>query len=347
LLLASFGILFIILFVDDYLGVFKEKSRKSLKKVSFLFIGALFSIDCFFLLTNFIKPINPNFTISLNFCIASSILLVFVGIILNPFKQRHIIGFAYWAVFSIFLSLIVLSSLLGVDVYFIYSNIITWGVALPIFLILFPFIFMFEELIELFNHLVEVLIKKLKAINLSIKEFLKRIKALFILFYNKIVLFFKTYYKQAWLIISVLLCILIFYLLSTFLNLILTLLVSITSFVLLTYIVSPAKFSEDQGRQFKWKMIYYIAIWLTLTAVIVGFISTIPVYLAVLIKSLTLIFIALISSIIFGAIILVYIYREEKKGRISIKWRFFSTLFCILVLGAIIAIGGWLIWLLV
>jgi hypothetical protein len=94
-------------------------------------------------------------------------------------------------------------------------------------------------------------------------------------------------------------------------------------------------------------MIYYIAIWLTLTAVIVGFISTIPVYLAVLIKSLTLIFIALISSIIFGAIILVYIYREEKKGRISIKWRFFSTLFCILVLGAIIAIGGWLIWLLV
>ena len=83
--------------------------------------------------------------------------------------------------------------------------------------------------------------------------------------------------------------------------------------------------SGDPESSFRVKMIYYCIIYGSVIGTLFGFIPP-------------NIFLILFSIIIFGAILLFFIYREEKRGRISIKWRFFTTLIfiCLIILTGIL-----------
>ncbi|MHA1730955.1 MAG: hypothetical protein ACTSU5_03385 [Promethearchaeota archaeon] len=86
------------------------------------------------------------------------------------------------------------------------------------------------------------------------------------------------------------------------------------------------EFPGETAKQFRAKVTYYIVLY----ACGVGtLLRVIPVN----------IFVVLVAVIIFRAILLSYINREEKQGKISIKWRFYTTLFLIglLVATAILA----------
>jgi hypothetical protein len=68
----------------------------------------------------------------------------------------------------------------------------------------------------------------------------------------------------------------------------------------------------------------FITLWVSFTVFI--FTLIIPYYVTSLLLGIILI---LSSIILLGAIVAIYIYRIEKKQKISIKWRFYTTIILI------------------
>lgn len=342
LVLFSSGILIIVTFVDEYLEVFGEKRRNLLRRASFLIIGILVSLDIFAFLQLYVQPTVPSFTFGLNLSIACSILLVFLGVMINPFKQRHVVAFAFWMIVSIMLSFVVVFALFSNPMLFILPSFLSWTFSFLTLMILFPFLFMLEELRAWFSKIIDSILRVLQNFKLAIVNFFRKIKRALIKAYDKIVLFFKKNFKYIWLIVSSILSIAVYVLLSMFLNLIWfhALPISLIVFSLLSFVVSPAR-SDDPEMRFKWNIIYLTLIWGSMTATIFVFLSYIPLgAVPLLIYNLSLLVILLICIIIFGAIILIVIYREEKKGKLSIKWRYYVTLFFIVVIIITIIIGA-------
>ena len=89
----------------------------------------------------------------------------------------------------------------------------------------------------------------------------------------------------------------------------------------LLYSVLPSKKSDDPDRMFSRKMKRLIIVWGSVIGIIFIFIPFNYIML--------MIFIALL---ILGAILLPFIYYKEKKENISIKWRFYATIFFIIIL---------------
>ena len=97
-----------------------------------------------------------------------------------------------------------------------------------------------------------------------------------------------------------------------------TLLGLATSGILISLI--PPKKTEDVDIIFKNRMQRFITIWISFTVFVFALILP---YLESILFGLILI---LSSIIILGAILAIYIYRIEKKQKISIKWRFYTTI---------------------
>ncbi|MFW9972875.1 MAG: hypothetical protein ACFFDF_22000, partial [Candidatus Odinarchaeota archaeon] len=144
LVLASFIILFLVTLKDK---VFNQKLRKSLRSFSFLIIGALLSIDLFLALLGI-----SNFDLTLNVSSSLLIFVIFLTIIIKPFKKHSSfasMAFLFWLVIFILLFLIVFRvSSLGLG-----FTILGFGV------LLYPFIFLLEELKRFINNIVEYLSK--------------------------------------------------------------------------------------------------------------------------------------------------------------------------------------------
>lgn len=302
LILASVGILFILTYVDKYLiGAFNEKQQVKLRKISFLTIGILLSFDIFISL-GFILSLNLFFTLS----VALFTFVIFLGIIIKPFKEHSTIALAFWvAIFSL-LSLIIFFS----------SNL--FGISVAIFVItviIYPFVFLLEELRELFNSFVDVLIKTFKKINLLILSFLRTV-------FN----FVKIHFKVIWIIISAFLGIFVGTLLSDitlgFLNPVHSVLLALAIFGLL-YLVIPSPQTDDPDIIFKRRILRLSVGWGSVIGLL--FIVITPVWY---------IFTVLISIAVVGSIILVYIGRKEEREKISVKWRFYTllSLFILLIL---------------
>ncbi|MFX0138745.1 MAG: hypothetical protein ACFFDN_34210, partial [Candidatus Hodarchaeota archaeon] len=173
LVLASFIVMILITFVDDNLEVLKEKFRRSLRSYSFLIIGGLISIDIFFLL-NFI----PDFNLFLNLSISSLVFVLFLGIKIKPFKEHSAIAAIFWLVIFLLLSVIV---------YFVSLSLIAGLVFLIITCMVYPFVFLLEELKELFIKFVDIISKFFRSLKIIIKKM-----------FIKIFSFLKMYFKYIW-----------------------------------------------------------------------------------------------------------------------------------------------------
>ncbi|MFX1302635.1 MAG: hypothetical protein ACFE9X_04670 [Promethearchaeota archaeon] len=296
LTLASLFIMFILTYIDNFIGVLKETLRKSLRSYSFLIIGGLLSIDVFLLL-NFI----PDFNIFLNLSISSLVFIMFLGIKIKPFKEHSILALTFWVIIFVLLSII------------IYFISLSWIAGLAIFIItvmVYPFIFLLEELKELFNKLVDYL-----------TIFFRKVKILIKNTFIKIVSFLKKNFQYVWIIFS--LFVSIFFGILTY---ILTLWL-VHSIVLvfpifgILYSIMPSKKSEDADLMFRRRMLRLIISWGSIIVLLFAFITWV-----------WYIFTIWISIWIMGAILLPYISFKEKRENISIKWRFYTLIILIILL---------------
>jgi hypothetical protein len=87
----------------------------------------------------------------------------------------------------------------------------------------------------------------------------------------------------------------------------------------------PPKKTDDIDKQFRNRMQRFITLWVSFTIFVLLLI--IP-YITSILFGIILI---LSSIIILGAIMAIYIYRIEKKQKISIKWRFYTTIILIVL----------------
>jgi len=338
LILASIGILYILTYIDDYVGVFNEKQRKNLRSISFLTIGILFSFDIYILL-GFIFP----FYLFLNLSIALFTFTIFLGIIIKPFKEHSLIAFAFWGAIFILLSSI------------IYNLSSSWEIGVTILIITFviyPFVFLMEELRELFNKFVDIVIKAFKKFKLLLFNFVKKhfnviwtiisafigifigvllspislnylnwinasllMPVIFGLFY---LFFLRKHYQVIWTIISAFIGIFIGVLLSpislNYLNWIHASLLMFAIFGLL-YLILPATQTNDPDIIFKRRILRLSIGWGSVLGLLFNVIT--PEWY---------IFASFISTAVIGTIILVFLGRKEEREKISVKWRFYTLL---------------------
>ncbi|KKM13557.1 hypothetical protein LCGC14_1715040, partial [marine sediment metagenome] len=293
LLTFSIFILFLFTYVDKYIGNFKEKLLTSLRKISFLTIGVLLSTDVFILL-----GLIPNSTLVLNLSVALLVFLIFLGIIVKPFRKHSLIAFTFWlALFSLLSSIAY-----QVSLFWVYPVSI-----LSLAFLIYPFVFLLEELRELFNKLIDFLSK-----------FFIKVKLLITNFFKTIFFYVKTYYKVFWFLFSTSTSIFFGILLSEVgplpihLNWFHDILLTFAIFGFL-YLVIPAAKSLDPDVIFKRRIIRLSIGWGSVIAVLF---MVIPIdgYIAT----------TFISIAVVGTIILVYIGRKEEREKISIKWRFYT-----------------------
>ncbi|MBN1802153.1 MAG: hypothetical protein JW891_11635 [Candidatus Lokiarchaeota archaeon] len=337
LVLGSLGVLFAVALFDASFKAFKESLRLTLIKTSFLLIGLILSIDLFFYLQIAVQPQVSNFSFGTNLSLAVLLFWVFLGCVVLPLKLSHFHAFLYWIVLSASSSLAILFGLYMNPADFL-ESITVGGLIFLIFICAFPFIFMFEELVEFFSKLWDIILAKLRALKKAILHFFKKIGRFFKKLYLAIISFLKKNFKYIYLIFNIFVFILIIYLGMTYLNLAWyhAMLIGFLVISILLYFISPARTEEDPVKQFKWKLGTYFAVWLSVTTLIAVYITYAP-KISDIISTLTVVLVFLTSSVILGAIILIDIYRREKAGKISIKWRYYTTLFFILLLiGAIV-----------
>ena len=315
LIIFSSIILFVLSYLDINIRVFKEKSRLKIRRISFLFLGSLLSLNCFLYLGLLLQPYTTNWPFNLS--VAMLILLIFIAIDIKPFQKHSLLALPFWI--ATFLSL-------SVIVYYFSLSYIWSTVFFVITLLLYPFIFFFEELKEQFGQIIDYVLIKFRALKMKIVNFFNSIKIAILKAYNKLVNFLKQNWKYIWGIIIIIIFIVIFILLEENiaippLNLAWfhALPVDLVVTFLLAYPIMRDLASEDPESSFRVKMIYYCIIYGSVVGTLFGFIPP-------------NIFLILFSIIIFGAILLFFIYREEKRGRISIKWRFFTTLIFIILI---------------
>ncbi|MFX0105252.1 MAG: hypothetical protein ACFE75_07160, partial [Candidatus Hodarchaeota archaeon] len=305
--ISSFLIMLIITYVDDKIGILKEKLRKSLRSYSFLIFGVLLSIDTFLLI-----DLIPNFNIFLNLSISSLLFVVFLAIKVRPFKEHSAIAAIFWFIIFLLLSLIV---------YFASYNLIAFFTVLGLTCLVYPFIFLLEELKELFNHLIDYLSKFFRYLNILIRTM-----------FIKMINFLKTHIKSVWILFSILISIFLGFLLSpALLNLLHPIYSALVIFPFfgILYSLMPSKVSEDANITFRRRMIRLIISWGSIIVVLFTFIT--PVWY---------IFTIWISIWIVGAILLPYIRFKERSENISIKWRFYTlTILIIIVISLGIIVG--------
>ncbi len=313
LILFSLAILLLIVLIDRSIGAINNTIRKKLIDICIMSIGFVLSVNIFlflefYLISNFLA----------NLCVALLPFMLFLGYLLKPFKRKKILSFAYWTSLFILLSIIT---------YNLTASGFSWGILL-FGAILYPFIFMLEEL-KLF----------LENIATFIKISYYKVKNAMITMYYSILNFLIRNFKYVKVVICFGFGISIGILFS---DIILGLLNPLHSFLLtfavfgILYGLIPGKKTEDLDEIFEQKMKRFIIIWISTSLFI--YILILP-YIESFIYSLIL----MTSSILgLGAILLIFIYRKEKKKKISIKWRFYTTIVSIsLVIFWVILILIW------
>ncbi|MFW9821556.1 MAG: hypothetical protein ACFFE4_01390 [Candidatus Thorarchaeota archaeon] len=301
LILASIGIFFVITYIDQYINVFNEKSRTNLRKISFLTIGVLLSLDIYISM-GFIPHLNFYFKLS----VSLFTFIIFLGVIVKPFKGHSLKAFAFWLV-----SFSLLSSI-------VYHLSASWqfGVAvLVITFLIYPFVFLLEELREFFNKFIDLLV-----------GFFKKIKNLIVGAFQAFYRFLKAHFKTIWTLFSAFLGIIFGVLLSdivlSILNPIHATLLAFAIFGLL-YLVIPYTQTTDPDIIFKRRVLRLSIGWGSLIGIL--FIVITPQWY---------LFTGFISTAVVGTIILVFLGRKEEREKISVKWRFYTllTLFILLIL---------------
>jgi len=300
LVIISFIILLILTFVDKYIKVVSEKTRNLLRISSFIFIETLLSLDIFITL-EFI--INPNLVF--NLCVSLLIFMIINLVLFKPFKRSKLLSFLYSVIMFLLLSLITFN---------LTSN--SWSFSwILIGTMLYLFIFMLEELKRFIDNIID-----------NLRFALIKVKNYLLSFYYSTLNFLKKHFKA----IGIILCLFAGVIVGVLFSYIVLGLLRwdhaslsglATSGILISFL--PAKKTDDLDQVFRQRMQRFITIWISFTIFV--FALLLP-YLTSIIFGIILI---LSSIIILGAILAVYIYRIEKKQKISIKWRFYTTILLI------------------
>jgi len=296
LVIASFFIMFFLTLIDN---VLKEDFRKSLRSCTFLIIGGLLSIDLFFMFY-FILGLN-NF---LNLSISSLVFVLFLGIKVKPFKGHSAGALLFWITIFLLLSSII---------YHISLSFIITGVFFTFTVLIYPFIFLLEELRELINKIIEALTRIFTHLRILIKNM-----------FIRILILFKRYFKFFWILISACIASFIGILFSeAILNLLNPYHATLLIFPIfgIIYSLKPSEKTEDVDLMFRRRMFRLVISWGSIITVMFSFIP-LEWY----------IFTTWISIWILGAILLPYIIFKEKNENISIKWRFYTLIILITLL---------------
>jgi len=302
LVLLSFIVLLGLMFLDDYVKAINEKVRKNLKVTSFVITELLLSSDIFFALELFV---NPN--LILNLSLALFFFMIVNLVLFKPFKRRRISSFLYIITLFLLLSVITFNiSLSGWSFSWIFVGIL-----------LYLFVFMLEELKAFFNNILD----NLRLIYIKLKNGLLRM-------YYSLINFLKNNLR----VIEIILCLLAGIVVGIiFSDVVLGLLIwyhaTLVALAASGIFISllPPKKTDDVDIIFKNRMQRFITLWISFTVFV--FTLIIPYYLQ---DSPLLSTILILSSIIIlGAIVAIYIYRIEKKQKISIKWRLYTTIILI------------------
>jgi hypothetical protein len=320
-IMLIFSIILIFLSVIDIrINAVNQKLRITILKTGYIMFVSLLSLEIFFFLEFIIQP-----NLLFNFSVSGLFFLITIGFIIKPFKRHRALSFFYWL--SIF-------SLISLIIYFAYLS--GWSFTLLLVgIVLYPFIFMLEELKELFSHLLEYLHK-----------FILKIKRIISFVYRKFIIFLKNNFR----IIQIILCIFIGVITGiTFSDMVLNILnlyhatllslatfgiaYAITDFVWYhTYV----KKVGDIKQIFRQKLKIFIIIWISFSSFIFALI--LPIIESILYQ----IFLVLIPFWGLGAILIWVVNRKEAKEKISVKVRFFITLSTIILF--IVWIGIILLW---
>jgi hypothetical protein len=253
----------------------------------------------------------PIFVFTFNLTLSGLIMLLFFAAVIKPFKEHSIKAFVFWISFFSLLS----SVLYHISLSYIWSSLF-----LVITLLLYPFLFLFEEMKEIFGKFVDYILQKWNAFKLAFLNFFRKIKAKLVLFYKNLVEYLKRYWKYMWGGAIIVVFVVVFVLSMIYLNLAWfhALPIGLVVSFVLAFPIFRAQAGEDPEKKFLVQMVYYTAIFGSVVGIILGFIPNI--------------FTILFSIIIFGAILLLFIYREEKRGKLSIKWRFYTTIIFIILI---------------
>ncbi|MFX0137489.1 MAG: hypothetical protein ACFFDN_27875 [Candidatus Hodarchaeota archaeon] len=305
LMILSLVILFFFTYIDKYVGILKEKLLITLRKVSFSLIGLLLSIDVFILLT-----MVPTTTLTLDLSVSLLIFIVFLVFIIKPFKAHSLKAFAFWATICTLLSLIISELSHFWQGLFIF---------IPLMIIPYPFVFLLEELRELFNKFVDILTK-----------FFRKFKLLILNAFKAVFNFLKKNFKIIWILFSGFMAIFFGILLLLTTKWILqSFLLMIVIFGLL-YLIVPSAKSDDPDVIFKRRIMRLSIGWGSVISLLFMFIT--PVWYFVTI---------LISISVVGSIVLVYLRKKEEREKIAVKWRFYTllTLFVFLIIFIILLVA--------
>ncbi|MFX1400080.1 MAG: hypothetical protein ACFE8V_02415 [Promethearchaeota archaeon] len=320
ILLICIIILIIISLLDIRIKAIKQNLRIRIFKFAYAIFGIILSIDIFTLLEYIIQPNFP-----LNFSVAGLIFIIVIGFLVRPFKKHRAISFFYWLLVYLFISLII---------FYAYLNI--WSFTILIFgVLLYPFIFMLEELRELFNHFLDYL-----------RKLISKIKYIIITGYKKLITFLRTHFKVIRIFICLIIGIMTGFIFSEFVLAILDLYHSIL-LALATFGITYAftdylwyhfyiKNLEDLKQIFRHKLKIFIIIWISFSSFIFALI--LPYVNSVLYQ----LFLILIPLWGLGSILIWVVNRKEAKEKISVKTRFSITLSTIVLF--IIWIAIILIW---
>jgi hypothetical protein len=302
LVLLSFIVLLGLMFLDDYVKAITEKVRKNLKVTSFVITELLLSSDIFFALELFVIP-----NLILNLSLALFFFMIVNLVLFKPFKRRRISSFLYIITLFLLLSVITFNvSLSGWSFSWIFVGIL-----------LYLFVFMLEELKAFFNNILD----NLRLIYIKLKNVLLRM-------YYSLINFLKNNLR----VIAIILCLLAGIVVGIiFSDIVLGLLIwyhaTLVALAASGIFISllPPKKTDDVDIIFKNRMQRFITLWISFTVFV--FTLIIPYYLK---DSPLLSTILILSSIIIlGAIVAIYVYRIEKKQKISIKWRLYTTIILI------------------
>ncbi len=313
MILIVFGILLLLMLLDNdnNFNSINQKTRKQVSHFSLIGFGVFSSFDVYFALA----IMDPT-KLLLNISTSLLVFMVFVGFLVKPFKKRRLLSFAYWGLMVTLIFLIF---------YAFYSSGWSWSL-LILGILLYPFIFMLEELKEFFDKIVE---------NLS--ALYQIIKNAFNSLVQEVIKFLRVNFKVIRIILCIILGLVMGILFSDlvwhYLNPFHSILLALAIFGI-SYGTIPGVKSTDIDEIFREKMKRFITIWISITA----FISAI---ILPYIVSIVLIFFLVILSILgLGAILLIFIYRLEEAERVSIKWRFYTLIFFFILLGIEILLGA-------
>jgi hypothetical protein len=313
MILIVFGILLFLMLLDNdnNFNSINQKTRKQVSHFSLIGFGVFSSFDVYFALA----IMDPT-KLLLNISTSLLIFMVFVGFLVKPFKKRRLLSFAYWA------SMVTLIFLIFYD---FYSSGWSWSL-LILGILLYPFVFMLEELKEFFDKIVENLSALYQIVKNAIKSLVQGV-----------IKFLRVNFKVIRIILCISLGLFMGILFSDLvwakLNLFHSILLALAIFGI-SYGIIPGAKSTDIDEIFREKMKRFITIWISVTAFISALI------LPYIVSIILIFFLVILSILGLGTILLIFIYRLEEAERISIKWRFYTLIFFFILLGIEILLGA-------